>query len=119
MLDHSGWYGVLPRGITPSDIDFVFDANGRLLLGELKSKVANWDNVPAGQRRLYQAFAMLGCVCVVARHETPEGKQIDTLRDVVAFQVMRKNEAGNLSIGSVIGGNAAWQEFVLRHFGSP
>ena len=37
MLNHSEWYGKLARGITASDIDFVIDANGRIIFGELSS----------------------------------------------------------------------------------
>ncbi len=91
MLDHSGWYGQLPRGITPSDIDMIFDFDGLTVLVELKSRSADWGKVDVGQRRAYENLVRKGrgeTLAICAKHVTEPGKQIDTFNDVTEYQVM-------------------------------
>jgi hypothetical protein len=87
LLDHSGWANLL-RG-TPSDVDMVLDNNGRILFVELNSNTCLWHKIPRGQQRLYEGLVASGqgkhiAVCALVCPEP--GRQIDTLRDVCAFQ---------------------------------
>lgn len=92
MLDHSGWAGILPRKITPSDVDAVIDSNGRQLLWELSSRSPAWADLKFGQRYLYENLVKSGKGRIVAacvHHRQPdEGQPIDTVEDVLAFQGM-------------------------------
>jgi hypothetical protein len=115
MLDHSSWEKLLP--VTPSDIDFVFDNRGqRILLGELNSKTARWDELKTGQRRLYEALVLAGGGKIWAaccRHRLPPpGIQIDTVKDVLEFQWMTQKK-GELYVSNVYDGKD-WPEFVRR-----
>ena len=89
MLDHSGWYGILPRGITPSDIDTVFDNKGDILFCELSRHHPIWSDLSRGQLMLY--FNAIGPVskhfAVLLKHSV-DGRQIDTMKDVDSFHVM-------------------------------
>lgn len=91
MLDNSSWD--LPRHITPSDIDMVFDDArlGRLLFVELSSCCITWDTVSIGQRKLYSQLVANGCnkvFAVLAKHDVPTTSRINTRNDITHFQVM-------------------------------
>lgn len=92
MLEHGGWSLILPRNITPSDIDMVFDNGGRLLLCELNSHSCLWKELPYGQRLTYQSLVSAGrglIQAVCCQHSIPdEGVDIDTVRDILKFQRM-------------------------------
>lgn len=116
LLDHSGWYGKLPRRITPSDIDFVFDNGKCQMLCELSSRRACWAALSAGQRRLYEnlvksGFGTIEAVCCW-HADVPT---INTFDDVIAFQVMRFAEHGGYCVGDIIGGEK-WRQHVLDFF---
>ena len=93
MLDHSGWYGILPRGITPSDIDAVFDNGGDILFCELSSQHATWGDLSRGQLLTY--FNTIGPVsrhfAVLLKHSV-SGRQIDTLNDIDSFHIMIRKD---------------------------
>src|SRR5687768_15001960 len=87
MLDHSEWK-LLPRKITPSDIDMCFDNRGWLLLCELSSKTPNWSDIPKGQFWLYKSMtAKSRTIAALLKHNVKD-RQIDTLNDIQSFQVM-------------------------------
>ena len=46
MLDHSWWHGVLPRNITPSDIDMWIELSGFFLYFELSSTTSELKKLP-------------------------------------------------------------------------
>ncbi len=92
MLDHRGWNLILPRGITPSDVDAVVELGGKILMMEYKFGSPYWEDVPTGQRIMYKTFVQLGkgdIVAVACRHRQPDEKQlIDSIKDVLSFQPM-------------------------------
>lgn len=115
MLNNSAWNGMLPRNITPSDIDLVFDNNGWQLLCELSSQTSNWAELKRGQRLLYQGLTIKHrTIGVLLKHSVPKDRQIDTLKDIDSFQVM-------ISGGRIteIFGGERWQRFVEQFYESP
>lgn len=119
LLDHSGWCEVLPRGITPSDIDFVMDNNGRVLLGELNSRSCEWSLLPFGQRKVYESLVGAGAgniVAVCCQHAIPsEGEKINTVTDVLRFQWLYLNREGYVVPSRVCDGSL-WVRFVYNWF---
>lgn len=120
MLDHSGWHGILPRGITPSDIDVVFDNYGDILFCELSSKHATWPAVSRGQ--LFTYFNAIGPVsrhfAVLLKHSVA-GRQIDSFKDIDSFQVMLRKDSEALfwpAEDRVRDGPDEWQKFVQWWF---
>ena len=96
QIEHNGWCDVLPRSITPSDIDVVFDnmMRSRTLFCEFSSAVFLWDGKEKGQRYLYQQLLKTNNyqnACVLCHHNVPIEKNVNSLRDVVSFHVMRAN----------------------------
>jgi hypothetical protein len=93
MLDHSGWYGVLPKRITPSDIDAVWDNSGDILFGELSSQHETWGELSRGQILTY--FNTIGPVsrhfAVLLKHSV-FGRQIDTFKDIDSFHLMIRKD---------------------------
>lgn len=119
MLNHEEWH-TLPRNITPSDIDMVFDNNGMFLLCELKQNTADWQQLKKnsyGQWLLYSNLVLNGqgkhlAACV--QHVRPEqGKAINTMTDVIAFQVMACHK-GRIVYSAVIPTRKGehWRRFV-------
>ena len=123
MLDHSAWAGVLPRNVTPSDVDMCFDNAGRVIFGELSSEHCEWRKISVGQRRLYQGLidgSDKHCA-VVCRHcvSPSDHKKIDTRNDIVAFQIMVYDDAAFALFETDVYGSDEWQRFVLRWFDDP
>ena len=121
MLDNSSWQQgqKLRDGITPSDFDLVFDNMGAMLFCELSSNCDQWRLLEKGQRWAYQSAIKNNrphCA-VICRHNVKlaDLRQIDTRRDIVAFQVMAYDLAA-FRISCVIEGNEHWQAFVLAWF---
>ncbi len=119
MLDHSQWAGRLPRSITPSDIDFVL-ADGRFFLFvELSSRHDHWNELAVGQRRLFEDLILRDgerTVAVLARHNAGgQERQIDTLNDVVSFEVLFGASAGRLGV-YFSDESGEWARFVLAWF---
>lgn len=118
MLDNSGWAAVLPRGITPSDIDFVFDNNGSIIYGELSSSCILWEELATGQRRLYWSLIRgTRHIAVLCRHVVAQDTQIDTRSDVIGFSVMYDCD-GKMAT-QTYRGNSVWQNMVKRWFVNP
>ncbi len=115
MLDHSQWFGKLPRKIRPSDIDFGFDNAGESLICELSSSKREWSELDFGQRRFYESFVMRGkTIAALCKHEVPTARQIDTFADIKEFQLMFLNQ-GNLNTSDLLAGDR-WVKFVLAWF---
>jgi hypothetical protein len=113
MLDHSSWSKILPRNITPSDIDAVIDNNGKILLIELSSKTSRWEELAYGQRLLYQNMVKAGngkIFAALAHHNAPGDRAIDTAKDIVAFTVMA---CLNGKLGYCHKDGSKWQTVVL------
>ena len=93
-FDHSGWNRILPRKITPSDIDVVFDdhLHSRTLLCEFTCSATLWTEKPFGQRTTYMQLlrtSNYANAAVLCRHNVPAENEIRTWEDVVSFHVMR------------------------------
>jgi hypothetical protein len=93
-MSSAGWAGILPRHITPSDIDMIFDNRGKLLFCEYKSFDCKWEDLSTGQKALYQHIIENGVrddgkhkhSVALCYHSLPEGRDIDTRRDVISFR---------------------------------
>lgn len=123
MIDHSGWNGVLPRAITPSDIDAVLDNDGAILFIEMSGATSDWNEYPDGQHRLYRNLVRNGGgrqLSVLCKHTTEPGKDIDTLRNVTEFTVIYRSEDDVMAVDGLqyrtYVGNSAWREFVVQFF---
>ncbi len=114
-LDHSGWGTLLPRKITPSDVDCVFDNYMAAILVELNSHLTQWVDLDTGQTWTYQGLIHkhMKRVAVLATHSVrPEVKDfIDTVQDVESFQVMLWDDG--FKVSEVFHGNDRWQKFVV------
>lgn len=123
MLDHSSWAigeKVLPRGITPSDFDLVFDNNGCVLFCELSSGASEWGEVSTGQCLTYKAAIRKGVHCaVLCTHDVKVeyGRKIDTREDIISFQVMTFGW-GSFWVSRVVEGSA-WPNFVFAWYRNP
>lgn len=123
MLDHSSWqdHPTLPRGITPSDIDVVFDNAGNVLFVELSSSTAKWADLAFGQRRVYEAVIWETKHCaIVCRHNVSlqDGRRIDSRQDIIACQPMLFDD-GAIWVCPVIEGNSKWQGLVRQWYEHP
>lgn len=116
MLDNSSWN--LPRKITPSDFDCVFDNGGRLVLAEFSSSCSEWGELKYGQRLAYES-AIKGThnLAALCKHGVPPDRQINTRNDVDSFQVMFC-VAGDLVLSPLFDGNR-WGRFIESWFSSP
>jgi hypothetical protein len=118
MLDHSGWR--LPRGITPSDIDMVFEnrpEGGASLVGELSSSCSAWSTIDKAQRDVYLSLIRNQMHCaVLCKHSVrPElGRLIRTDSDVESYELIAW-DFGFVYSG-IITGNAHWQRLVQQWF---
>jgi hypothetical protein len=89
MLDHSEWFSILPRGITPSDIDMVLDNRGRMIFVELTTKYEMFEDLSTGQRILHEGLAKCGKhVSVLGWHDVPSSRQINTFSDISKVSLM-------------------------------
>ena len=113
MLDHSGWHGQLVRGITPSDVDMLFDNNGMIIVCELSSWARDWHELKRGQRWVYEAFIKdRPFFAVLCKHSVkPQtGRQINTQSDIECFHVMAWDHGPVYS--GIVEGNEAWRRLV-------
>lgn len=120
MLDHSRWSGVLPRLITPSDIDIVFDdaRNCRVCFCELSRSSSTWIGISTGQRRLYSRLVASGhgkVFAVLLKHCTPVSNDIDTYSGVESFQVMRFAALLGTATSDVLPGSE-WPTWVSKFY---
>jgi hypothetical protein len=117
MLDHSGWSGKLPRGVTPSDIDAVWDNNGDFIFAELSSSKTTWNDLSRGQVLAYSNLIHSTIdVAVLFKHSVPTDKQIDTYKDCDSFQVMWDDSG--ICLSKVFEGER-WPRFVKSWFANP
>lgn len=135
VLDHSDWQRGeirLPRRITPSDVDTlfdrtgvleqptVFDGNGALIFAEWSRLATGWTQLPYGQRLLYENCIRdrtLPACAVLGGHNVDwqNGRQINTRTDITSFQVMVWDHEALFSEIRV--GNENWQAFVFAWMG--
>lgn len=126
LFNHSPWDGILPNGITPSDIDVVFDnkMRARLLFCEFTCKETLWEQKPYGQRTLYMQLLRTNNyenACVLCNHNVPAEQQINSIIDVLSFQMMRiPNRSGEVkfypSRDKAYDGSK-WLDFVKMFYG--
>lgn len=89
MLDSSAWAGDFPRGITPSDIDYVLESDGYFLFAEFNRGPGTFDAMSKGQRILYSNLCSLSpnCVVAVVGHNAPRDRAICTKTDIESLEV--------------------------------
>jgi len=120
MLDHSQWLvgsRILPRNITPSDVDFFIDDKGHVLFCELSSKYHSWEAIDRGQRLGYiNIIKGTKNLSILCKHCTPKGKQVDTRNGIDAFQVLLPSDDGRELRTQTFFGNDRWQDFVFAWF---
>ena len=132
FVDCSGWanrekYGdsVLPRNITPSDIDVVFnpgtfmlDNAGHVMCIELSSSINIWSQASRGQYLAAQSLVKAGqgkIASAIAFHRTPVDQDIDLRESVESFSLMYFAPP-TYACSDVFVGNERWQRFVLAWF---
>lgn len=113
MLDNSGWLNVLPRGSTPSDLDVILDSQGHItenttvidnkgnvVFIEYNTSKSHWEDISYGQRLAYQNILLPKPKYAILAHVQPRvGQPIDTLRDVIDFQVMAMKDGCEVVYG--------------------
>lgn len=107
LLNHASWTGILPRNITPSDIDMILEIDGRILFIELSTSKREWAELSTGQYRLYKNLVLNGTgkhFAILAYIVPQPDEYIDTVRDVKKFQVMYYDK-GTVSVSPVISGD--------------
>jgi hypothetical protein len=119
-LSYGGsWRGLLPRGCFPSDIDFLFDNNGRMLFCEMDSDVDAWDNLSGAQLSVYQSAVRHGEHCAaLCKHNVVDDRILDNLNDVASFQVMVWHW-GSFRVSRIIDGSEQWKRFVCAWYTNP
>lgn len=122
MLNHSAWASLLPRNITPSDVDMTFDNHGDMLLCEISSQHTLWTQIKAGQ--LINYFSLIAPVskhfAVLVSHNV-KGRQIDTVADIESFHIMIRKDKVMLFWPGVdrAAGASQWVKFVQWWFSDP
>jgi hypothetical protein len=116
MLNHSGWNGVLARGITPSDIDFYVESSGCYLFAEFSRDCVELDCLSRGQQLAYTRLARRpnGDAVAICRHSVPRDREIDTKTDVEACTVYFLG-----GTKSVLLSNDQWQQLVTKWAANP
>ena len=115
MLDHSEWDGVLPRQITPSDVDMVLDNWGRIVFVEFSRECGSWLELSIGQRKFYQAAVGKAGrhIAALCQHSTPVDQQVKTRTGVVSVEFMFWH---NGSFRFAKGTNGHWIDMVDRWY---
>lgn len=112
MLDNSEWRNILPRNITPSDIDIVFDNAGSFIYGELSSQSRHWNEIATGQRLMYwNAIRGTQHLAILCKHSVPRMRQIDTVRDIEDCCVMYDAGQG-VPVFRAFSTNEDWRKIV-------
>ena len=116
MLDASGWSGFLPRRITPSDVDHVFDDWGAMLFAEFSSQHKKWSELDDGQVWMYQNLVKgsNNAIAALCKHSVPTTRQINTKNDVDSFHVM--SAVNGMIKTSCVYDGARWPGFVLSWY---
>lgn len=116
MLDNSSWS--LPRSITPSDFDCIFDNGGCLVLAEFSSSCRLWAELSRGQRLAYMsAISGTSHLAALCKHSVPKTRQINTRNDVDSFQAMFAVAGDFFAIQPIAGKH--WPALIDRWFCSP
>jgi hypothetical protein len=89
MLDSREWNGVLVRGITPSDLDYVVESGGYFLFAEFNRGVGSFDSLSRGQAILYGRLCEVSRKFIVAvvGHSAPKDRAICTKTDIASIEV--------------------------------
>lgn len=102
MLDHSWWHGVLPRNITPSDIDMWIELSGFFFYFELSSTTSELLSLPKkgqviGYKNLWKSSAKN--IVLICKHSvSASDRQIRTPTDFESVGVyFRQSESAQLS----------------------
>lgn len=107
-----------PRGITPSDIDFVYECGGHFLLCEMKTTDAN---IPRGQTLMLERLLSRltdRSVLAVVRHAPMDRVVVPT--DVDSFETWRWVDGGVLKRGPWKGEDfATWVARWFDHADAP
>lgn len=122
--DHTAWASILPRRITPSDIDVVFDnmMHQRSLFCEFSAECVLWKQKKLGQRLSYQQQVMgsqYKHCAVLCNHEVPPERAIRSLDDVLSFHVMKRSGSKVVFLpdeNRAYGGEL-WRSFVQSFYG--
>lgn len=116
MLDSSGWQGVLARGITPSDIDWVVESSGCYLFAEFSRDTFEICGLSRGQEIAYTRLSQIagGHAVAVCKHSVPTTRAIDTKADVEDCTVYFASGSKSVALC-----NLQWQELVIRWAASP
>lgn len=110
MVDSSKWD--LPRGITPSDVDLVFDNRGALLFGEFSRWKRSWEELEPGQRWLYESLAYRpGAISALLKHSVPVDTAICSRNDVEEFTLRYYDKDRTLFTRGPFPGEL-WPQFV-------
>jgi len=114
MLDHSGW--CLDRGITPSDIDFVIEAGGCFLFGELSRDNDSMRNLSKGQRIMYRRLASRSDrdVVAVCSHSVQQDRPINTQTDILSATIYFDAGTKQIQVD-----NTQWQGIVVEWANNP
>ena len=90
MIESANW-GRMTRGITPSDVDLVWDNRGYILFCEFTRREFPHSSMKKGQFLLYQALVK-NCpdkhVFALCKHNAPLDRKICSKRDVKQFELM-------------------------------
>lgn len=102
MLDHSWWHGVLPRNITPSDIDMWIELSGFFFYFELSSTTSELASLPKqgqviGYTRLWKSSSQN--IVLICKHSiSANDRQIRTPTDFECVGIYyRQNKKAQLS----------------------
>lgn len=125
MIDHSKWQTGekrLPRNITPSDIDMIFDNRGHQLAIELTRGEKKWTEIQAGQRGVMEGFIIcppkLVRLGVLAWHSVAPHQQICSREHIDGF-IPVLHDCGECYVLEPFNGNDRWQRFVFRFYEKP
>jgi hypothetical protein len=124
MLDHSSWQKgapVLPRHITPSDVDMYFDNNGKIIFCELSTNFPSWESLGKGQRLGYENMirGTVHCAVVCFHNIVPsDDRLINSRTDICGFQPMIC-DGTDFICGDNYSGNELWQQFIFKWFEDP
>ena len=126
MLDHKDWQRGekrLPRCITPSDADMVFDNYGSGIWCEVSRTRRTWASLERGQRLLYESAILKTNHCAaLCKHSVPPDaeREINTRADIESFQIMLWSlHHQTLFLTEVFEGNQRWQDFVFSWYEKP